>query len=313
MSVPKQALEQLEKAEAQLKELQNTTQVVEEAEGNDEALSSQNEETQEVFPQADIEALQKDLDLERQRNASLKGRIDSQLKQANSENKELKDSLAEMKSQLEELKNVNKVPGSKRHISEQEAEELGDDVLDIQSRVIKGTLEEELESGKIKEYVNELINKSLKAQQEKQVPVVDTTSFWNNVEQYYPGAKSLNSTDTGWFSFLELYDTNSGLKNRDVGANAINNGDVATLVDLLKAYKPIGSVSVNEASVTTKPETTAHAKQVTQPEQPRFTKKGVQLFYKDLADGRFKGKKGKEEAEKIEAQIMEAAKTGRIF
>ena len=313
MSVPKQALEQLEKAEAQLKELQNTTQVVEEAEGNDEALSSQNEETQEVFPQADIEALQKDLDLERQRNASLKGRIDSQLKQANSENKELKDSLAEMKSQLEELKNVNKVPGSKRHISEQEAEELGDDVLDIQSRVIKGTLEEELESGKIKEYVNELINKSLKAQQEKQVPVVDTTSFWNNVEQYYPGAKSLNSTDTGWFSFLELYDTNSGLKNRDVGANAINNGDVATLVDLLKAYKPIGSVSVNEASVTTKPETTAHAKQVTQPEQPRFTKKGVQLFYRDLADGRFKGKKGREEAERIEAQIMEAAKTGRIF
>ena len=313
MSVPKQALEQLEKAEAQLKELQNTTQVVEEAEGNDEALSSQNEETKEVSPQINIEALQQDLDLERQRNASLKGRIDSQLKQANSENKELKDSLAEMKSQLEELKNVNKVPGSKRHISEQEAEELGDDVLDIQSRVIKGTLEEELESGKIKEYVNELINKSLKTQQENQVPVIDTNSFWNNVEQYYPGAKSLNSTDTGWFSFLELYDTNSGLKNRDVGANAINNGDVATLVDLLKAYKPIGSVSVNEASVTTKPETTAHAKQIEQPEEPRFTKKGVQLFYKDLADGRFKCKKGREEAEKIEAQIMEAAKTGRIF
>ena len=279
MSVPKQALKQLEKAEAQLKELQNTTQVVEEAEGNDEALSSQNEETKEVSPQINIEALQQDLDLERQRNASLKGRIDSQLKQANSENKELKDSLAEMKSQLEELKNVNKVPGSKRHISEQEAEELGDDVLDIQSRVIKGTLEEELESGKIKEYVNELINKSLKTQQENQVPVIDTNSFWNNVEQYYPGAKSLNSTDTGWFSFLELYDTNSGLKNRDVGANAINNGDVATLVDLLKAYKPIGSVSVNEASVTTKPETTAHAKQIEQPEEPRFTKKGVQLFY----------------------------------
>lgn len=313
MSVPKQALKQLEKAEAQLKELQNTTQVVEEAKGNDEALSSQNEETKEVSPQINIEALQQDLDLERQRNASLKGRIDSQLKQANSENKELKDSLAEMKSQLEELKNVNKVPGSKRHISEQEAEELGDDVLDIQSRVIKGTLEEELESGKIKEYVNELINKSLKTQQENQVPVIDTNSFWNNVEQYYPGAKSLNSTDTGWFSFLELYDTNSGLKNRDVGANAINNGDVATLVDLLKAYKPIGSVSVNEASVTTKPETTAHAKQIEQPEEPRFTKKGVQLFYKDLADGRFKGKKGREEAEKIEAQIMEAAKTGRIF
>ena len=313
MSVPKQALKQLEKAEAQLKELQNTTQVVEEAEGNDEALSSQNEETKEVSPQINIEALQQDLDLERQRNASLKGRIDSQLKQANSENKELKDSLAEMKSQLEELKNVNKVPGSKRHISEQEAEELGDDVLDIQSRVIKGTLEEELESGKIKEYVNELINKSLKTQQENQVPVIDTNSFWNNVEQYYPGAKSLNSTDTGWFSFLELYDTNSGLKNRDVGANAINNGDVATLVDLLKAYKPIGSVSVNEASVTTKPETTAHAKQIEQPEEPRFTKKGVQLFYRDLADGRFKGKKGREEAEKIEAQIMEAAKTGRIF
>ena len=130
MSVPKQALEQLEKAEAQLKELQNTTQVVEEAKGNDEALSSQNEETKEVSPQINIEALQQDLDLERQRNASLKVLIDSQLKQANSENKELKDSLAEMKSQLEELKNVNKVPGSKRHISEQAAEEATEETAE---------------------------------------------------------------------------------------------------------------------------------------------------------------------------------------
>lgn len=313
MSVPKQALEQLEKAEAVLKQAATPDLIAEEAEGNDKALLSQNEETQEVLPQINIEALQKDLDLERQRNASLKGRIDSQLKQANNENKELKGSIAEMQSQLEELKNVNKVPGSKRHISEQEAEELGDDVLDIQSRVIKGTLEEELESGKIKEYVTELIEKSMTVQQENQIPVVDMTSFWNNVEQYYPGAKQLNSSDKGWFAYLDLYDTNSGLKNRDVGANAINSGDVASLVDLLKSYKPIGSVPINEASVTTKPETTAHAKQVMQPEQPRFTKKGVQLFYKDLASGVFKGKQGREEAEKIETQIMEAAKTGRIF
>jgi len=37
------------------------------------------------------------------------------------------------------------------------------------------------------------------------------------------------------------------------------------------------------------------------------------LFFKDVADGKFKGKKGRAEAEKIEAQIMEAAQAGRIY
>lgn len=314
MSVPKQALEQLEKAEAALKKQEPAPAetVVQEEVGND-VLSSPNEDTQEVSPQIDTEALQRELELERQRNASLKGRVESQLKTANNKNKELSDQLESMQSKIDELSKQNKVPGSKRHITEEEAEELGEEVLDIQSRVIKGTLEEELESGKIEEMVKSILEKNMNVQQAKQGPNVDMVSFWNNVESFYPGAKDINSNDKGWFAFLDLYDKNSGLKNRDVGASAINNGDVASLVDLLRNYKPIGSSSVDQKQVTVKPETTAHARQTVEPKAPTFTKEGVKLFYQDIIDGKFKGKKGKQESEKIERQIMEAAQAGRIY
>ena len=323
MSIPKQAMEQLEKAEAALEEAMNpkdtspVEKIVEIEEGNDESLLSQDESSaEEVSPQIN-EALERELELEKQRNASLKGRIDSQLKQANSENKELKSQLEEMRSQIEELSNTNKVPGSKRHISEKEAEELGEDVLNLQERVIKGTLEEELESGKIKELVNSLVEQSINSRTKvntQQKSGVDLNAFWQTVEKYYPGARDINISDTGWHSFLNLYDSKSGLKNRDVGANAINNADVASLVDLLETYKPLGSVSVNKAKVSPKPETSGNAKAVNKQEvKPQFTQAGVELFFKDLADGKFKGKKGKAEAEKIEAQIMEAAQAGRIY
>ena len=82
---------------------------------------------------------------------------------------------------------------------------------------------------------------------------------------------------------------------------------------MLTAYKPIGSAANNSVTQTVKPETTAHARQVEPPEQPTFTKAGVELFYKDVADGKFKGAKGRKEAEEIEAQIMEAAQNGRIL
>ena len=39
----------------------------------------------------------------------------------------------------------------------------------------------------------------------------------------------------------------------------------------------------------------------------------IELFFKDVADGKFKGAKGRKEAEEIEAQIMEAAQNGRIL
>jgi|TARA_Y100000289_G_scaffold27509_1_gene27070 hypothetical protein len=317
MSVPKQALEQLERAEKALEPIKDTSSeetVVTQEQGNDENLSSNNEETQEVSPQETSEALQRELELERQRNASLKGRIESQLKTANSENKELKTQLMQIQEKMSELEMASKEPGNKRHISKEEAEELGDDVLDLQTRVIKGTIEEELERGKIKEYVEQLINKSIEVRSEQpQSNPVDVNAFWETVEKFYPGARALNTSDTGWFAFLNLYDSKSGLKNRDLGADAINNADVATLVDLLNAYKPLSSAPNNSTEVSPKPETTNHARNVELPQKPVFTKANVNLFYKDLADGRFKGTKGRKEAEEIEAQIMEAAQEGRIY
>lgn len=76
-------------------------------------------------------------------------------------------------------------------------------------------------------------------------PVATTTSssvdweskYWDEVEQYFPGARTLNETDEGWHSFLEEFDHTSGKKNRDIGVNAIDNYDVQKMVTLFRRFK----------------------------------------------------------------------------
>jgi len=321
MSVPKQAVEQLEQVEKALEESQanevqedtyqnDTTQIANEVH-NDEELSEQQGLVSQTSPM--IEGLQKELELERQRTASLKGRIESQLKETHSENKELKSQISEMMSQLEELKQVNRTPGFKRKLSEEEINDVGEEVLELQDRVIKGTIEEELENGSIKELVQSLVDKSVAAREEKIKPSVDKSWFWSNVENFYPGAKAINQSDAGWHSFLERYDSVSGLQYRQVGNKAIEEGDIPALVDLFKAYKPIVAQEQEPAipAPAAKPENVSARMSVENETPPVFTQAEVKKFYADRARGNFKG--NQQEWKKLESEIMDAAQEGRII
>ncbi|QDP63513.1 MAG: hypothetical protein GOVbin4551_5 [Prokaryotic dsDNA virus sp.] len=320
MTVPKQALAQLETVEKALEETQNVipedtsmpvdeTPTIESNVANVADGQGLNSETSPV-----IEELQKSLELEKQRTASLKGRIDSQLKQTNSENKELKNKLNEMMTQFKEMKKANSTPGFKRNLSEEEIQDVGEDVLKLQERVIKGTLEEELENGSIKELVEGLVKQSLSAEQKQIKPSIDQNWFWSQVDKFYPGAKDINTSDNNWFLFLEKFDSISGQQYREVGNNAIQNGDVPALVDLLTLYKPLPKVeAVHTEEMPLHPETTASASGINKQTKPEkvFTQAEVSKFYQDKVTGGFKG--SNKEWLKLEEEIMEAAASGRIL
>ena len=318
MSVPKQAIQQLEEVEKAL-DNKDTSQLVDNVEAkvqDHNELPDQQGLDNKVNPK--VEELTKELELEKQRTASLKGRIDSQLTKANSENKELKKQLEDLTSSVDAMKRENAVPGFKRKLTEEEIENVGEEVLELQDRVIRGTIEEELESGSIKRKVNQIIEDSIKARQEQrkqnQTPSIDQSWFWDQVENYYPGAKQLNTNDQGWFNFLEKYDSHTGQQYRSIGAKAINDGDIPGLVDLLKLYKPISDQEVipEEYNVSVKPETTGSGNTlVTAPVDKVFTQAEVKKLYNDKARGKFKGN-AKDWAQ-LEEQIMEAAASGRIL
>jgi len=275
----------------------------------DEAIQAEST-TIEVDP---AQALQNELDLERQRNRTLQGRIDSQLAKAHGENRELKTQVKDLEGRMDELAKADRPPGYLRHITEEEAEGLGDDVLDIQNRIIKGTLEEALEDGDLKDYVNDLVQQSMEAQVVDRAPApVNEDLFWQSVERHYPGARQINESDQNWFGFLGQHDPDSGLKNRDVGVQAIDTSDVVSLVDLLNRYRPIQQDQhvVEPKPVAVKPERGGAQQIETSPAKPSFTRSNVERFYNDVARNRFPGTK--EEATALETEIMEAAQEGRI-
>lgn len=326
MSVPKQAIKQLEEVEKALDAIQEEGVPKEEAVEdtypseavevanevhNDQELSEQQGLSSEANPA--MESLQKELELERQRTASLKGRIDSQLRQTNKENKELKTQISEMMKKFDDLEQASKEPGFKRNLTPEEIDNVGEDVLELQDRVIKGTIEEELEKGSIKELVSKLVDQSMEARQDLLKPTVDKSWFWSNVNNFYPNAKQINDNDAGWFAFLERYDSVSGLQYREIGNKAIESGDIPGLVDLFKKYKPI--VVQQEVAPTptpsVKPENTASAIPTETAPEPVFTQAEVKQFFSDKARGKFKGTH--KDYKELEEQIMEAAQAGRII
>lgn len=308
MSVPKKALDQLKAAEEKLALAQQenipeteTTEIV-----HDEQ-PGQTEQVEVTSPQ-DNEALLKELELERQRTASLKGRIDSQLSSANAKNKELQAQLDELSGKFKELEVANTEPGYKSKLTEQEIEEVGEEVLELQTRVIKGTLEEELSKGSLNEIINNLVQKKVneRVTQDRETSRF-ATEFWGKVESIYPNARSINESDQQWFLFLERFDPISGKKYRDIGTEAIQSGDVATLVDLLRLYKPIDQTV---QTISAMPERSGNTI-IKEPEgPPAFKKSVVKQFYNDVSRGKFKGTKA--EREELENKIMEAAQAGRI-
>jgi len=335
MAVPQSALEQEKKAEQAIAALEakqqhdrnppkieaNNTppeaQVQPVAELSDQSIAAAAEE---IINESndDLISLQEQLNRERQLRKTLEGRIRSQLKPANEEIRSLRSQLAETQERIQKIEAESKKPGAQRFLNEEEIESLGD-VLEVNTRMVKGILEEALEAGEIKAHIESLVQKSTEIREE-QDPVGPADDFWPLVDQYCPGSREINRrSDPKWIEFLDQYNTQTGILNRELAETAMQYNDPAALADLFFDFKrkngDIGGDSTKQNNrPAPRPESgNQQSMSVNQaPNVPeKFSQAQVKAFYNDLARGRFRGREA--EAKAIEERIMVAAETGRIY
>jgi len=262
-------------------------------------------------------SLQEQLDRERQLRRTIEGRLKTQLGPANKEVRTLRKKLAELEESIKQAEKKGKPPGAERFLTEEERAELGEDVLDLNSRMMDGKLAELLEGDGVKNIVAELLQKSMQANQEV-APTGPSDDFWPLVDQYCPGARALNqSGDPAWITFLDLFDTTTGRKNRDIAEEAMDVDDPITLAELFASFMRSNGIvhsETNKVSPTVKPESGGREKPL--PLTPEagvvepWTQAEVSAFYTDVSKGKFRGRQA--EFDKLEAEIMAAAAAGKI-
>lgn len=320
MGVPAQALEQERQAEEAIKQAQARHNPPPEPE---EDLTQQPQEKPEAVieqpsaePASDNSDLQAKLDREVQLRKTLEGRLRSQLKPANEEIRKLRKELADLQQELAKSQTENaepETPGVEKYLSDEEKQELGD-VLDVNARMVKGILEQELGAAGIDKVMKMVMTQNEQQKETRQGPAAD---FWPLVDSYCPGARDLNrSNDVRWLQFLDQYDAETGVLNRQIAEDAFNNDDPIALADLFVECKRQFNISDEaEPAPVRVPKPEKAARHEARPDQAisepgEWTQAEVRAFYDDVARKRFKGTA--EEQAKLEAEIMAAARAGRI-
>lgn len=297
MAIPKQVLEAEEKANQMLEEATATQNEVVEAEPIASDAASKVETNEDEQLKAQEQELSKQLALHRQRNATLQGMIDAET----ARNQALRESFAEVrKPQPSEPQK----PGYLKHLKPEEVEDYGKEAVDLQARIARGEAEEV--TNEIKKRMEDL-EASLRSEK----TVVAANDLWSRIETKIPGAKAMDSTDTGWHAWLQGVDEDSGEIRRELAGAAFQRKDVKSVVAMMNEYKAeSGSGPTPLVAAQRKPDRVRaeRAGQVTE-KQP-ITTATVKKFYEDLNRGKFKGREA--EAARIEQEIDEAHAAGMI-
>ena len=208
-------------------------------------------------------------------------------------------------------------PPQTRYLKPEEAEEYAPEVLDIQARVAKGVAEDLLAErlGDVK--AERAALEARLAQLERQNSANAGASLWDRVEQAFPGAKEINESDPLWPEFLNTVEPLSGLRYRDIGASAIDSGDIGRVVTLMSLYSEGGAARESAAgddtptSPAAKPRAVRGVGSVTKAKPiPKITAAHVRSFYEDVARGRYEGRDKARDAREKEIEL--AASEGRI-
>jgi chemotaxis protein histidine kinase CheA len=342
MAVPKKVREQAEAAERALDEamkaegqgsreqaseaqapeqIDSTVQVAQPLDGSASGVAD-NSLPANTSPE--IESIRAELERERQLRRTLEGRIASQLKPANEANRQMKAQIEELTAKVKTLLEGPAKPGAMRHITEEEASELGAEIIDVQSRIVKGIIEEAAETGIIAQRLSKVLeaNQVARESELEEDAVIPKAGFWDAVERLSPGARETNREDSGWADFLDMHDAYTGRLHREVAEEAISGNEPYALAGLFDAYKA-GKPAAGRQAPKARPQAQQPVARPDQAGSPfvnpdgslvnggeRFTQAQVKQFYNDLARNRYKGRE--DEARKLDERIMAAAQAGLI-
>jgi hypothetical protein len=196
--------------------------------------------------------------------------------------------------------------GFKRHLTDDEVEEYGSGVLDLHSRMVRGVVEELLQTQGMgyDDRLAVLENSQLASMSDR---------FWERVERVYRGARRINDADPQWFEFLKRRDNLSGLSYRELGENAVEIGDVERMVSLLSMYKPLKPSATRPKKPAAKPRPSTGRVSVpaSEPAKGKIRESTIKKFYTDQALGAFAGHE--DEAQKREDEIILAYEEDRVI
>ena len=262
-----------------------------------------------------VETLQRQLGREKQRNASLLGRLESQLRPMNEVVKQLKEQNALLLQERERYPSPETVkkPAAERFLTEEDMLKLTPDQLDLQAKIARGMTASELERTRGELQVQQRQLEDRIAALEQTAVSRTTGAFWNAVERKVPGAKQANDeASPEWVAFLDEIDSDSGRSRRVLGEAAIVAGDVRRVADLVREYYERQGVEVPERVVSqVRPERAANPASRPATRKPSVRESEIKRFYDDVAKGVYVGRD--DERKKLESVIDSALLEGRIL
>ena len=269
---------------------------------------------------SDMAALERALAFERQRNASLEGRVEAELRPLRSTVRELRQQVQAVQAtpvQTPALAASVTVQDILAGLTPEERTQVGEPQLAILARLIEKPTASAIE--RVKAELQQSMDAKYDArlrQVESQASGNAVRDLWDRVDQLSPGIRDRNdSDDPQWVEFLNQRDPISGRLRKELGNSAVDVGDIGRLAllhdEFLKATgKDKPAEEEPDRSSRLRPEGSRAEPAVSSGEKPSFTEADVNKFYKDLAEGKYAGQP--ELVEKIESQVTEAIQDGRV-
>jgi hypothetical protein len=245
--------------------------------------------------------------------STLKGMFDAEVPRLHSQNRELRDTLATMQTQIAQLQAPKEPPKAPAQlITDQDRESFGPDLVNLIERGVKqatGPLEAEL--GRLRARNAQLeSNVGNVAQQTAQTA---EEAFYEKLERAVPGLAETN-TDPAFLAWLAEVDPIYGIPRKMALDNAADQRDVARTAAIFNAFNatkaPVQQPTSkrNELANQVAP---ARTRQSAPPEAKQtfvWTAQSIDAFYADLRRGLIPT----DEAARLEADLQAAVAEGRV-
>ena len=251
--------------------------------------------------------------------STLKGKYDSEVPRLSREKQELEARLAEAMARppADPVEFVPKPTDDAcfAHVTDEEKETMGAEMLEFHGRVAQGISESMLTP--IVALLSQLVED---AGNDRDTRAAKST--WDRIEELVPGATAINDSDTGFPIFLAELDPASGQSYKDLAVRAMSGGDISRLADIFKMYMKISGKLIPADTGDEQPPAPARVPPVkpsaaprapvplTADSKPLLKTSDIDSFYQDCARGKY-AKKPAEKA-KLEKMIDDATDEGRI-
>lgn len=262
------------------------------------------------------EELAREIKLERERNASILGRINSVIKPLDEESKRLRKRVEELEQELASKRDAERPDVEKLRKSIPGEIPIDDNELEMIMRISKQAAREELMRS-IPEATKSLKDEIGATERSNQM-----RRFIDQVEAKFPGFVKLDANnDKRWTAFLNtaIPGTGGRIKYASVAEDAVNAMDLKGLVEIVDEFcKQSGFAFGSRAdddrvSAQVRGRQSGAGRQTTVNEKPYFTRAQVERFTKDLNTKAIYEKLAPDAVEELRRDIEEAEEEGRVI